>query len=108
MLDRSGSLMKLHFKLERLMINPQCACAARVTVVGSAYLCVCLLTHISPMERLFVLKTLSCTQQATKVKNFVGICLKRLPSRTHGNTVSVINVEISPLQSHLCTQTMPS
>ena len=43
--------------------NPRRACAARVTVVGSVCLCVCvsvcLLSHISPMERLFVLKTLS-------------------------------------------------
>ena len=41
-------------------------------------LCVCLLSHISPTERLFVLKTGSRTQQVRKVKIFVGICLKRL------------------------------
>ena len=35
----------------------------------------------SPMERLFVLKTLSRTQRATKVEKIVGICLKRLRSR---------------------------
>ena len=28
---------------------------------------VCLLSHISPMERLFVLKMLSCIQRATKI-----------------------------------------
>ena len=39
-------------------------------------LSVCLLSHISPMERLFVLKTLSRTQRATKVKKFVGFSLK--------------------------------
>ena len=44
-------------------------------------LCVCLLSHISPMERLFVLKTLSRTQQATKVKKFVGFSLKPLRCR---------------------------
>ena len=33
------------------------------------------------MERLFILKTLSHTQRATKVKKFVGICLKRQRSR---------------------------
>ena len=43
--------------------------------------CVCLSGHISPTERLFVPKTLSRTQRATKVKKFVGICLKRLRSR---------------------------
>ena len=60
-----------------LFVNPWRACAARVTVVGL----VCLLSHISPTERLFILKMLSRTQQATKVKQFVGICLKRLRSR---------------------------
>jgi hypothetical protein len=44
-------------------------------------LCVCLLSHISPMERLFVLKTLSRTQRATKVKKFVGFSLKPLRCR---------------------------
>ena len=64
-------------------INPRRACAARVTVVGpglSVCVCVCV-RHISPTERLFVLKTLSHTQRATKVKKFVGICLKLLRSR---------------------------
>ena len=59
------------------IINPRRACAARVTVVGS----VCPLSHISPMERLFVLKTLSRTQLATKVKKFVGFSLKPLHCR---------------------------
>ena len=35
-------------------------------------LSVCLLSHISPTERLFVLKTLSRTQRATKVKKICG------------------------------------
>ena len=63
------------------IINPRRACAARVTVVGFVCLSVCLLSHISPTERLFVLKTLSRTQWATKVEKVVGICLKRLRSR---------------------------
>ena len=49
---------------------------------------VCLLSHISPTERLFVLKTLSRTQRATKVKKFVGICLKRLRSRVMPRNMS--------------------
>ena len=44
-------------------------------------LCVCLLSHISPMERLFVLKTLSRTQRTTKVKKYVGFSLKPLRCR---------------------------
>ena len=60
-----------------IFINPWHACAARVTVVWSVSLsfCVCVcLFNISPLERLFVLKTIShtCTQWATKVKIFVG------------------------------------
>ena len=41
----------------------------------------CLLSHISPMERLFVPKTLSRTQRATKVKKYVGFSLKPLRCR---------------------------
>ena len=48
----------------------------------------CLSSHISPTERLFVLKTLSRTQRATKVKKFVGICLKRLRSRVMPRNMS--------------------
>ena len=47
----------------------------------SVCLSVCLLSHISPMERLFVLKTLSRTQRATKVKKIVGFSLKPLRCR---------------------------
>ena len=54
------------------VVNPRRACAAG-TVVGS----VCLLSHISPLERLFVLKTLSSTQRATKVKNLWGFLWNR-------------------------------
>ena len=57
------------------LINPRRACAARVTVVG---LSVCPLVNISLLERLFVLKTLSHTQRATKVKKYVRFSLKML------------------------------
>ena len=43
--------------------------------------CVCLLSQNSPLECLFVLKLLSHTQQATKVKKIVGISLKPLRCR---------------------------
>ena len=56
-----------------LFINPRRACAARVTVVVMS---VCL--SVTPLERLFVLKTLSRTQRATKVKTIVGVSLKML------------------------------
>ena len=39
---------------------------------------VCPLVNISPLERLFNLKTLAHTQRATKVKIFVGFSLKPL------------------------------
>ena len=67
------------------VINPRRACAARVTVVGLSDLFVCLfvcpLVNISLLERLFVLKTLSHTQRATKVKKYVGFFLKPLRCR---------------------------
>ena len=59
-----------------VLVNPRRACAARVTVV--ACVCVCPLIDISPLERLFVLKTIPRTQRATKVKKFVGFSLKML------------------------------
>ena len=69
-----------------VVINPQCACAARVTVVGlsvclSVCLCVCPLVNISLQECLFAFKMLSHTQQATNVKKFVGFSLTLLCSR---------------------------
>ena len=66
-------------------------------VCVSVCLCVCLLSHISPTERLFVLKPLSRTQRATKVKKFVGICLKRLRSRVMPRNMSEkANMQIIP------------
>ena len=45
-------------------------------------LCVCVCPlNISPLERLFVLKTMSRTQRATKVKTIVWISLKLLRCR---------------------------
>ena len=43
---------------------------------------------VSPTERLFVLKMLSRNQRETKVKIFVGICLKRLRSRVMPRNMS--------------------
>ena len=63
---------------------PSARMRRRVTVVGLCVcvcLCVCLLSHISPLEHLFVLKILSRTQRATEVKKFVGFSLKPLRSR---------------------------
>ena len=65
--------------MKHKIINPRRACAARVTVVAVC-VCVCLsvcpLSHISPLGLLFVLKTLSSTQLAMKVKKFVAFSLK--------------------------------
>ena len=47
----------------------------------SCFVRVCLWSHISPLERLFVLKILWRTQRATKVKHSVGFSLKRLRSQ---------------------------
>ena len=79
----------VHARTPRVLhfINPRRACTARVTVVGSVCVCgcvcvcVCLLSQISPLEHLFVLKILSRTQRATEVKKFVGFSLKLLCSK---------------------------
>ena len=67
------------------IFNPRRSCTAGVTVVDfvclSVCLSVCLLSQISPLERLFVLKTLLHTQRATKVKIFVGFSLTPLYCR---------------------------
>ena len=65
-------------------------------------LCVCLVSQISLIERLFVLKTLSPTQRETKIKTLVGICLKRPRSRVvQRNTSEKSNMltsgQLSPL-----------
>ena len=60
--------------MRQLFINPRHTCAARATVVT---LCV----RFSFLECLFILKTISRTQQATKVKQFVWISLKPLCCR---------------------------
>ena len=64
-----------------LIFNLQCACAVMVTVLGHVCLSVCLLSHVSPLERLFILKILSRTQWATEVKKFVKFSLKPLSYR---------------------------
>ena len=50
---------------------------------GSCRVCVsvCPLSHISPLGLLFAVKTLSRTQRAMKVKNFVAFSLKPLRCR---------------------------
>ena len=63
------------------IINPRHTCTARVTVLGRVCVSVCLsVSHFSLLERLFVLKILLCTQQATEVKKFVGFSLKPFSS----------------------------
>ena len=83
----------------------------------SVCLFVCLLSHISPMKRMFVLKTLSRTQRATKVKKFVGICLKRLRSRVIPRNISekanmlIIPTprrQLSPLDTQRSTRRYPT
>ena len=62
---------------EGVVVNPW-RMRTRVTVVGSVCLsvcvCVCVSINILPLERLFILKTISCTQRATKVVSTSGAC----------------------------------
>ena len=69
-------------------INPQCACAARVTIVGFVCLCVCLpvcpsvkphlTSGVSVRPEIDVTYIYVYTPQAMKVKIFVWISLKLL------------------------------
>ena len=69
----------------------------RVTVVVRVRPSVRPLVGNSLLKRLFDLKTLSHTQRATKVKKFVGICLKPLRSRDMpGNRSEEANMLITP------------
>ena len=69
---------ELRHRFLNVVVNPRRACAARVTVV---VVCVCRLVANSLLKGQFVLKTLSHTQRATKVKKFVGFSLKPLRCR---------------------------
>ena len=68
---KSNYIHQRHFK-HSVIINPRHACAVRVCLS----VCVCPLSHISPLGLLFVMKMLPRTQQATKVKKFVAFFLK--------------------------------
>ena len=67
-----------------IVFNPRRACArvaaVAVSVCLSVRVCVCPLSHISPLGLLFVVKTLPRTQRTTKVKKFVAFSLKMLRS----------------------------
>ena len=65
------------------VVNPRRACAARVTVELGLSVClsVCLLLSISLLGCLFVPETIPSTQQATKVRKYVGFSLKMLRCR---------------------------
>ena len=81
--DGKSGLPKLRILSEYFEIfDPRRAYAARVTIVGlSVCVCVCPLVNISRLEHLFILKTLSYTQRAAKVKMIGGISLELLRCR---------------------------
>ena len=60
----------------KMFINPRRACTARVTVVGfvcvCVCVCVCLLSQISPLEHLFVLKYCHVLSGQRRSKNLWG------------------------------------
>ena len=64
------------------------ACTFRIracvhSLILGAHLCVCLLSHISPLECLFILKILSCTQWATEVKKICGVFFETTPFKSY-------------------------
>ena len=75
-----------------------CARGLGLSVCWSVCLSVCLLSHISPLECLFVLKTL----WATKVKKFVGFSLKLLRCRDPALPSSYGHTYRRPFFTHVC------
>ena len=63
------------------------------------FLSVCMLSHISLLERLFILKILSRTERATEVQKFVGFSLKPLRCRDPAVTVPLKAVGHFPAES---------
>ena len=59
--------------------------------------CVCVCVYISPLECLFILKILSCTQRVMEVKKVVGFSLKLLRCR---------DPALPPLKSYTCICTV--
>ena len=107
--------MRRRFCTSVLFINPRRACVtAVVSVCLSVCLSVCPLVGNSLFKRVFVLKTLSQTQRATKVKKFVGICLKRLRSRVMPRNLSekanilIIRGQFSPLDTRRSVRGYPT
>ena len=81
---RRGQLPRTRIGIVRRTRARHAVCAEGLHFSAFHWVCVSVNTHLTYgafLERLFVLKTLSRTQRATKVKKFVGICLKRLHSR---------------------------
>ena len=70
----------------------------------SVCLSVYLLSHISPLERLFALKMLSRTQRVMEVKKFVGFSLKRLRCR---DPALLNNSEVSEVAKDFARQCHP-
>ena len=81
-----------------------------------SWVCVCVsvvpLSHISPLERLFVLKLLSHTQRATKFKKFVRFSLKLLrsgnPALPHLRSYVYTGGHFFGMHAHALTNEDPS
>ena len=80
----------------------------------SVCLSVCPLVGNSLLKRVFVLKMLAHNQRATKVKTFVGICLKRLRSRVMPRKMSekanmlITRGQFSPLNTQRSVNGYPT
>ena len=88
-----------------------CQCSS---VCLSVCLSVCPLVGNSLLKRVFVLKMLAHNQRATKVKIFVGICLKRLRSRVIPRNMSekanmlITRGQFSPLNTQRSVNGYPT
>ena len=62
------------------MINSRCTCAVRVTVV---IMCVCLLSHMSPLEHASICPENTPVYVSRQVEKFVGISLHSRVTELH-------------------------
>ena len=72
--------------MDASLINPWHACTARATVL----VFVCLLSHISPLECVFVLKILSRTQGGNGGQKICGVFPENALFKSYGVTCHAV------------------
>ena len=99
------SMIHTHTNIHCTLTSLTLGLSVCLSVYLSVCLCVCLLSHISRLECLFVLKSMSCTQWATKVK-ICGVFFETAPLQRSTTScivrLSVRSAIFTPLKILLC------